>query len=363
MPYDFQAASVAFKDNHLAQLANDPDGFRFHLLRTLSRKEYLAVLANLCGIESKGVLVSQLLETLYLSPHLSVESIIDAIQSIHQRERAVRLVNEPKLLSELYRLQTFDWGGLHQNSLEKTIVDRYVKKIETYDELCKRIDTNLYTSLHSYVLCSWYNHWTSIVIEDIFKDHKDVLPAVGLIKNIDFFIHGIPFDLKVTYFPEGYIQKRRKEADLQPELTLLKQFCRKQDIVYPSALPSARLLEDLWYKVLDHPSNEASNLVNEICTFREELLDESYVKPKTLIEWLYENQGVRRFDASNRIYLVLVNKSNYFESWKLKRARDFLFDKIHDYLDEFSCTANDELSFTWDQQTFHTKSKAIFVIK
>ena len=344
-------------------LASDRQGFRFLLLRTLSRREYLVELANLYGIEPTGLSVSQLLESLYLNSNLDKQSIIDTINSIYKRERALRLENEPGLLSELYRVQTFDWGGLYQNSLERTIVDRYVKRIQTYNDLCKSIETSLYPSLHSYVLCSWYNHWTSIIIEDIFKDHKNVLPAVGLIKNIDFFINGIPFDLKVTYLPEGFIQKRRKEAFRIPELTLLKRFCRKHNIHHSTELPAARLLEDLWYKVLDHPSSEASDIVKELRDFREELIDESNVDAKALIEWLYENQGIRRFDASNRIYLVLINKSNYFESWKLKRAREFLVDKIHDYLDSFTSSVDDELSFHWQQQSFQTRSKAILVIK
>jgi len=33
-----------------------------------------------------------------------------------------------------------------------------------------------------------YIHWTSIMIEESSKDHANVLPAVGLVKKIDFFI-------------------------------------------------------------------------------------------------------------------------------------------------------------------------------
>ena len=60
------------------------------------------------------------------------------------------------------------------------------------------------------MVCSWYNHWTSIIIEDIFKDHANVLPAVGLVKKIDFFVRDVPFDLKVTYLPEGYLKEKRQ---------------------------------------------------------------------------------------------------------------------------------------------------------
>ena len=86
----------------------------------------------------------------------------------------VRREREPELVSQLYRLQAFDWGGLHQNSLEKTIVDNYVKKITSYESLTEKIENELHNSMRGYVLCSWYNHWTSIIIEDVFRDHPNV---------------------------------------------------------------------------------------------------------------------------------------------------------------------------------------------
>jgi len=33
-----------------------------------------------------------------------------------------------KLINELYKVQSFEWGGLYQSGLEKTIVDNYIKK-------------------------------------------------------------------------------------------------------------------------------------------------------------------------------------------------------------------------------------------
>ncbi|NJN78261.1 MAG: hypothetical protein HC803_07965 [Saprospiraceae bacterium] len=105
------------------------------------------------------------------------------------------------------RLQHFDWGGSFGNSLEKNIVNNYVKKIQSYQVINDEIEGSLLNSLRGYTLNSWYNHWTSIIIEDLFKDHETVLPTVGLVKKIDFFINDIPFDLKVTYFPEQLLKR------------------------------------------------------------------------------------------------------------------------------------------------------------
>ena len=97
---------------------------------------------------------------------------------LYEKEREVRRENEDRLLNELYKIQSFDWGGLHQNSLEKTIVNNYVKKITSYESLSNEIEKSLHNSMRAYVLASWYNHWTSIIIEDIFKEHDKVIPAV-----------------------------------------------------------------------------------------------------------------------------------------------------------------------------------------
>src|SRR5262249_22026826 len=181
---------------------------------------------------------------------------------------------------------------LHQNSLEKNIVDNYVKKITSFELLNQKIDNELHNSRQGYVLCSWYNHWTSIIIEDVFRDHAKVLPAVGQVKKIDFFINDVPFDLKVTYLPEGFIADSRRSSGLRPELTLLKQRARAKNVVFDAELPDNRLLEDLWLKIRDHPSPEAQNQIHELVEFRLGLLDQCQRDPVALITWLYENQGI-----------------------------------------------------------------------
>ena len=258
-------------------------------------------------------------------------------------------------------MQEFNWGGLHQNSLEKTIVDNYIKKIANYGKLCTCIEDEILTSMRGYVICSWYNHWSSIIIEDIFKAHPAVLPAVGLVKKIDFFVRDTPFDLKVTYLPEGYLSKKRKDANQRPELTLLKQAARKNDVPIAMSLPNAALLQDLWTKISDHPSKECRQLIINLRTFRSELVLGIENNPTELIRWLYENQGERRFDASNRLFLVLVDERNYFESWKLKRARPLMMEKIGRYLDCCDANPGRRIQFDWKGEQYTTVSDVIVV--
>jgi hypothetical protein len=252
MPYDFDEASSAFKNERIRELSQDPLGLRFLKLRSLARTEYMERLAAECGLDHAGVGRDELLRFLYESP-ITIQEIEHTIRSIYAEERLERREGEDELVSELYRITVFDWGGLHQNSLERTIVDNYVKKIRSFSKLCDCIENELHHSMKSYVLCSWYNHWTSRIIEDVFRDHPAILPAVGLVKKIDFFLNDVPFDLKVTYMPEGFIASKRRAEGLPSELTLLKRFCRENAIHFERGMPEARLKEDLWAKVSDHP--------------------------------------------------------------------------------------------------------------
>jgi hypothetical protein len=360
MPYDFDEVSSAFKNERIRELSQYPLGLRFLKLRSLSRTEYMERLAAECGLDHGGVGRDELLRFLYES-RITIQEIERTIRSIYAEERLERREGEDELVSELYRITVFDWGGLHQNSLERTIVDNYVKKIRSFNKLCDCIENELHHSMKSYVLCSWYNHWTSRIIEDVFRDHPAILPAVGLVKKIDFFLKDVPFDLKVTYMPEGFIASKRRAEGLPSELTLLKHFCRENSIHFERGMPEARPREDLWAKVGDHPLEEASNLIAELSGKRIEYLESAINSPVDLIQWLYENQGVRRFDASNRLFLVLVDRDNFFDSWKLKRAKSLLVDRIHAHLDSAGDYPGHDVSFSWEDNTHRVTSDIIFV--
>jgi hypothetical protein len=189
-----------------------------------------------------------------------------------------------------------------------------------------------------------------------------VLPAVGLIKKVDFFIDMVPFDLKVTYLPEGYIKETRLSKALRPEITLLKREARNLEIHFDTTLPEARLLELLWPRLSDHPNATAQRLMHELSQFRQNVLNECVRNPEQLIRWLYENQGVRRFDASNRLFLVLVNTQNYFASWKLKRAKNLLELEIGRFLDGVQHNhVGHRISFNWEGQQHNAISEMLFI--
>lgn len=358
---DFRAAEAMFQHDKIRELADDPLGLRYLKLRSLSRGGLLGRLFQLANVPPP-TRARDYFPQAFANSAFNDEIIETAIRDIYREGRQRRLEREPELVSQLYRLQMFDWGGLHQNSLEKTIVDNYVKRIVDYDELNTKIENDLHNSLRGYVLCSWYNHWTSIIIEDVFRDHPAVLPAVGQVKKIDFFVKDVPFDLKVTYLPEGFVKDKRREHSSRPELTLLKQLARRQQIHFSEDLPDGKLLEDLWAKHRDHPSSESQRLIQELNDFRLQTLSECQSDPTQLIRWLYENQGIRRFDASNRLFLVLVDRSNFFESWKLKRAKPLLDQSVSAFLDSVGEHPGRHVDFEWEGNSYSALADVVFVV-
>ena len=362
MPLTFAEASQLFQSGDLQRLAADPDGLRFLKLRSLSRQEHLAELYRMAGLETPPLGARELFRQAYedINDPLVIEQ---CIRAIYEQGRKARRQQEPLLINQLYRLQEFNWGGLHQNSLEKTIVDNYVKRIRIYEQLCTAVENELLTSLRGYVLCSWYNHWTSIIIEDIFRDHPSVLPAVGLVKQIDFFVGNTPFDLKVTYLPEGFISDRRRDAALRPELTLLKQMARQHKVPFTPTLAPSQLLPDLWRKIEDHPSEPCQTLIRNLRSFRNELVESVLRDPTNLIQWLYEQQGIRRFDASNRLFLILVDQGNYFESWKLKRAKPLLEATIRNYLNGLGQDPGRPITFQWEDGTIYEVRADLILVR
>ncbi|MCX6381418.1 MAG: hypothetical protein NT023_18405 [Armatimonadetes bacterium] len=347
-------------------LVSEENGLFYLTLRSLARSEYLQYVAQNESIDTQNITtIKGLLPLLYTST-LTLDTLRQAIRALYTVERAERQTEEPALLAELLKLRVFDWGGIHQNDINRYLVDRYVKPIKNYDTLVNKIETEAIQSLKGFVLCSWYNNWTSILIEDIFKDHSRVAPTVGKIKQVDFFIGDTPFDLKVTYFPAGFLKEERRRRGISPidELAELKKLCKQFDIPVDSTRPDPDLKVDITTALSEHPETEVQEAYNAFVSTRRSIIDESVSNPRPLLTWLYENQGMQRFDTSNRLFLVLIDRANLEESWKLKRNYSLLTREINTYLNTRSFSPQN-LLLTWSVGTrsFESYADVLFILR
>jgi hypothetical protein len=118
------------------------------------------------------------------------------------QERRAFIVDED-LKKELMKVKTFAWGVV-QGQLDQKIQTEYVRRIVRYEDLLRNVKAKLHDDVTNYVICTWFNHWTTVLIEEHISTHRKVIPTIKNIKGIDIFFDGQPFDLKVTYLPREY---------------------------------------------------------------------------------------------------------------------------------------------------------------
>lgn len=158
--------------------------------------------------------------------------------------------------------------------------------------------------------------------------------------------------------------QKRKERDLKPELTEMKAFARKHDIYYDKDAKDREVFTELMTKISEDVSNEAKEFIRNLHEIRREIIKETIEEPQELVRWLYENQGVRRFDAANRFFLILVDLRSLEESWKLKRNRKLLKERITNYLDENQDVDFEEfrIQFEWQDRKYTTYATTLFIL-
>lgn len=366
---DFNYWKKLHESEQLDEFSTDNIGLLWLKTKSIIRKELIAEFVQQNNISlSETALGKQFVELFNLlckdaiNSHNTLDAYIKEKSKIQMTE-----LNTEQLVSELYKLKNFDWGGDYQNSLDKYLVSRYVKVHKSYDTLVSKFETEIHVAVQGYVLNSWYNHWSSILIEHIFKSHSSVLPTVGQIKSVDFFINNVPFDLKVTYLPAEYIKFKRKEKGLPVELTFLKSKATEAKITFDKKAKDADIFYEIVEKMKDKNDEFCNNILTTLKNEKLEILKEVQNNPKILATWLYENQGEMRFGSENRLFLVLVDTDDFNNSWKLKRNLELLKPTIMNYLDNFKSKNIDDLKVSFGYkgkpQTFTALTDIIFVVK
>ncbi|MBF6653462.1 hypothetical protein C3B47_11285 [Flavobacterium columnare] len=367
---DFNYWDKLHKNEELEEFSNNNVGLLWLKTKSIIRKELIAEFLKINNITLQETALAKQFAELFgilSSDVLNSNNLLDDfIKS--ENAKQVGALNTDELVSELYKLKNFDWGGDYQNSLDKYLIKRYVKiQNPSYENLLSKFETEINAAVQGYVLNSWYNHWSSILIEHIFKSHTEVLPTVGQIKSVDFFINHIPFDLKVTYLPAEYIKTKRKEKGLPVELTFLKKKAREAKIIFDKTAKSADIFYEIVEKMKDRNDTFCLNALKTLKDEKLEILKEVQNNPKVLATWLYENQGEMRFGSENRLFLVLVDTDDFTNSWKLKRNIDLLKPTILTYLDNFKTKKIEDLKIEFEfkgkSKTFTALTDIIFVVK
>ena len=351
-----------FRTNNLFAFNNNDKALLYLKVRAICRKTLITQFLKENNLTLKSTKVKEQFPELYALLENKSELIpkLNCFLRNRNNEWYKEMgVDEDKVRTALRKINAYEWGGDHNNSLDQYLVRRYVKVISDYDTLQKKAK-EIQANAWNFVQTSWYNNWTSYLIESIFKKHKRVLSAIGEIKSVDFFIDNYPIDLKVTYFPNEFMEKKLKEKIGNKELAWLKKEAKKVKISPDKNLSDAEQLTFLKEELENHGH---SNIIEVLTKHKQEIIDEACKHPEELMRWLYENQSARLFGAENRLFLVLVDTKDMKQSWKMKRAFTLIEPTVNNYLDSFNAHSLKKSNFTFTQKKYTSLSNIIFIIK
>ena len=132
-----------------------------------------------------------------------VDEFIKAKYAEQVRIRREVIISDEDLLAELQKVKAMDWGVV-QGQLDGKIQREYVRKFARYDDLVRGVADKLHAEITNYVIASWYNHWSTVLIEDHISLHPNVVPTIKNIAGVDLFLMDTKFDLKMTDLPKSW---------------------------------------------------------------------------------------------------------------------------------------------------------------
>lgn len=234
---------------------------------------------------------------------ISTENINSFIKNLYIEIRNGEIqstgATHQEIVKELNKVNAHIWGMV-QGDVDSHIQSNYVRKFYRYDEVIKAIRAGLYQSIESYTLSSWYNHWSTVFLEDLINENKNVIPIIKKVKGVDIIWNEQPVDIKVTNLPRE------------------------------------------WFKV-GYDINYAIN------------------NPKIVCKYMYELQGAQRFGDDNRLFVLIYDRNNPNESWKIKRDYDLIKSKINTFFDQKNNL--DAINFKYGNKQYLAHSKVMFILK
>jgi hypothetical protein len=153
---DFNYWKKLHESQQLEQFSADGTGLLWLKTKSIIRKELVNEFIQKNNITLKeSSLSKQFMELfgLFSQDAPKYNALLDAYireKNIEQLEKT----DTQQLVSELYKLKNFDWGGDYQNSLDKYLVSRYVKVHKSYNTLISKYETEINIAVQGYVLNS-----------------------------------------------------------------------------------------------------------------------------------------------------------------------------------------------------------------
>lgn len=359
---DVYAFCQKYKENSIAT--------RFLLIRSFDSNNLKKLLTQ-HNISFSGGKEKELMKVTYNSS-ISIEDLLDYIEAkrpelIKEREKEV------EGLETVLRQIPIVGCGIRNDNVN-TIVQSFArnKEIKSYDELIKSLDSDILSRVRQYCLWSYYNQTSNDIIELIFLKHKNVIPTLRKIYNIDFFLRVdkeiIPFDLKITHVSDEYFELASKGISISDsgydnfsvnkntlsELETIKKYYKAYKKNHKNlSLPN---ISEFKFDTKASLSNFLTTLDDDSAQFVAQLQQahKAYVPNnqeslKMLEWWNYKYQGERLFCNNNRLFVFLAYETKFIDGRDLKGNTAEIRRKINHLLDNLSVDSIHKIQYHYDK--------------
>lgn len=343
---------------------------RFLLIRSFDSKNLKKLLTK-HSVSFSGGKEKDLMKIAYNS-NISIDDLLNYIEAKRPELIAEREKEVSGLDAVLQQIPVVGCGVRNDNV--NTIVQSFTrnKEIKTYKELEESLNSDILSRVRQYCLWSYYNQTSNDIIELIFLKHKNIIPTLRKIYNIDFFLRVgneiIPFDLKITHVSDEYFELASKgitaSVSGHDNFTVNKENASELETI------------KAYYKAYkkDHKSFKLPN-ISEFKTDTKATLSDYIIQldsaseqfilklqqahaayvPTTLdtlkmLEWWnYKYQGVRLFCNNNRLFVFLAYKTKFIDGRDLKRNTVEIERKINALLDNVSSASFQTIQYHYEE--------------
>jgi hypothetical protein len=237
------------------------------------------------------------------STKISTDNINNYIKFLYEKLRKedikVTWASHESIIKELNKVDEKNWWMV-QWAVDAHIQTYYVRKYYKFEDLINAVRSELFSKMESYTISTWYNHWSTVFLEDLINNNINVIPIIKKVKWIDVIWNEQPIDIKVTNLPKEWFKS--------------------------------------WYNIQYAIDN-----------------------PKLVAKFLYELQWAQRFWDENRLFIIIYDENNPENSWKIKRNYNLIKSKINQFFD--SKDSLEPINFKYWKQQYLAHSKIMFIIK
>ena len=271
------------------------------------KKDYLKKFCDRFKIQSSNNITEAIKNILLAFDNGSIstrqinEYIKNLYSQIRNEEIKVTGANHESIVEELNRVDSHIWGMV-QGKADAYIQSNYVRKYFKFDELVSAVRESLFNAMEAYALCTWYNHWSTVFLEDLICQNEKVVPIIKKVKGVDVIWNEQAIDIKATNLPKEWFRDGYT-------------------------------------------------------------IDDAINNPIRACEYLYTYQGAERFGAENRFFVIVYDRVNPTDSWKIKREYSLIKESVDSFFNQDMQL--DPISFSFgEKKTPHlAHAKMMFIVK